>query len=90
MAQPNMTREFAGLEIDVTYVDTNSGYATSSLSRNESQIPYAARENNLLPTPATNNTHNDEAAISCNLTSPPRDTSKLITLTDAMQNSTRM
>ena len=30
MAQPQMTRELAGLEVDVANVDINSGYATHS------------------------------------------------------------
>ena len=58
--------------------------------KNKSQIPDAARGNNLVPTPATNSTHDDEAATSFNLCAPPRDSSDLITLNNAGQNSTRM
>ena len=84
-----MTRELAGLEIVLANVDINSGYATHSLSRNKSQKPNAAGENNLPLTPATNNTHDDEIATSSNLLLPPRDTSELITLSDTSQNVTR-
>ena len=73
MAQLLMTRELAGLEIDLTNVDINSSCATHSQLRNKSQIPDVARENNLTSTPATNNTHNDEATTS-NLHPPPKDT----------------
>ena len=48
------------------------------------------RENNLPSTPATNNTHDNKSTTSSNLCSPPRDTSELIILSDASQNSTRM
>ena len=41
--------------------------------------------NNLPYTPATNNTHDDEAATFTNLHSPPTDTLELITLSDASQ-----
>ena len=47
-----MTRELAGLEVDLTNVDINSGYITYSQVRNKSQIPDAARENNLPSTPS--------------------------------------
>ena len=84
-----MTRELAVLEVGLVNVDINSGYASCSYFRNKSQIPDAAREK-LPPTPATSNTYIDEVATSSNLCSPLRDSSELITLSDAGQNSTRM
>ena len=90
MAQPQMARELTGLEVDLTDVDINSSYAIHSQSRNKSQIPESASENNLPSTPATNNTHDDGTATSSNLCSLPRDTSELITLRNAGKNSDRM
>ena len=81
-----MVRELAALEIDITNVDINSGYATHSQLRYKSQIPAAAGENNVTPTLATNNYHSDETPTSSNLYSPPRDISELITLSDARQS----
>ena len=46
MIQPQMTHELVGLEINLTNVGINSCYATHSQSRNKSQIPDAAAENN--------------------------------------------
>ena len=85
-----MTRELVGLEADLTSVDINSSYAIHSKLRNKPQIPDAAKENNLSPTQAGNNTNDAGAAASWNLCSPPRDSSELITLSDAGQNFTRM
>ena len=82
-----MTRESTGLEIELTNVDINSGYATYSQWKNKSYIPNTAGEDNL---PSHQNTHNHDAATSSNLHSPHRDTSELITLSDASQNSTRI
>ena len=85
-----MTRELAGLQKDLANVDINSGYATHSQVRNKYQIPDAAGESNLPPTPATNNTQDNEAATSSNQCSPLMDTYKLITLSNAGQNLTGM
>ena len=90
MEQLQMTRELVGLEVDFASVDINSSYTTHSKSRNKSQIPDTAEENNLLPIQASNNTHGDKAATLSNLHSPHRDSSELITLSDAGQNSTGM
>ena len=80
MAQPQMTRELAGLEIDLTNVDINCGHATHSHLRNKSQIPKVFGENNLPLHYATNNAYNDEAATSSNLHSPPLNYSPLVML----------
>ena len=71
-------------------VDINNNYATHSKSRNKSQIPDVAEENNLPPTQASNIIHDDEAATPSKPYSPPRDSLELLTLSDAGQNSTRM
>ena len=47
MAQPQVTRELAGLEVDLTNVSINSGYATCIQSKSDYQILDAAGENNL-------------------------------------------
>ena len=70
-----MIRQLVGLKVNLTSVDVNSGCATHSKLRNKSQIPDAAREHNLPSKQATNTTHDDEAATSLNLYSPPRDSS---------------
>ena len=85
-----MTRELAGLDIDLTNVDSNSGYATFSELKNKSQVPDVARENNLPSKPAINNTHYNEAATSSNMLSPHSNNSELITLSNAIQKSTKM
>ena len=87
-----MTRELARLEVDLTSVDINCGYATHSKLRNKSQIPDAGKKkkNNLLSTQTSNKTHGDGADTSSNLYSPLRDSWESITLSDASQNSTRM
>ena len=64
--------------------------ATHSKSRNKSQLPDGAKENNSPPTQASNDTHYDEAAFPSNLHSPPRDNSELITLRNACQGLTGM
>ena len=46
MAKPWMTRVLAGLKVSLINVYINSGYATHSQSRNKSQIPDVARDNN--------------------------------------------
>ena len=89
MTQTQMTVELVGLEVDFTSVDINSSYAIHSKLRNKSQIPDAAEENNLPPTQASNITYVDEAASPLNLHSPPRDSSELITHSDAGQNSAK-
>ena len=71
-------------------VDINSGDIICSQLKNKSWVHDAAGENNLLATPATNYTHDYEAATSSNLCSQPRDTSELITLSDASHNLTRI
>ena len=84
-----MTRELAGLEADLSNVGINNSYTTHSQLRNKAQISDAAGENNLLFTPATSNTHDDETATSLNLCSPSRDNSVLITINNASENSTK-
>ena len=54
------------------------------------QIPDAATENNLPPIQDGNDSHDDGAATPLNLHSPPRDSSELITISDASQVYTRM
>ena len=54
-----MTRELAGLEVDLTSVNINSTYATHIKLRNKPQVSYSAKENNLSPTPACDNTNDD-------------------------------
>ena len=71
-------------------MDIYSSYATNSKLRNKPQISDVAKENNLPPKQASNDTHDDGAATPLNLCSPPRDNSELITLSDVAQNSTRM
>ena len=85
-----MTRESGRLEVDFARVDINNGYATHSKWRNKSQIPDTAKENNLQPIQVSNKTSNDEEGTPLNLHSPHRDSSELITLSNASQNSTRM
>ena len=86
MAKPWMTRELAGLDIGLTSVDINSGYATHSESRNKSQIPDAAREDNVPSTQAPYN----ETDTFFDLHSLPRDNSDMISLSYVGQNSARM
>ena len=90
MTQPWMPRQLVGLEVKITTVDIISSYDTHCKSRNKSQISETAKENSLSPTQASNNTHDEEAATPLNMHSPPRDSSELITLSYASQNSTRM
>ena len=61
MAQPQITRELARLEVDFASVDINNSYATHSKSRNQPQIHDAVKESNLPPTQASYNIHVDEA-----------------------------
>ena len=58
------------LKVDFTSVDINNSYTTCSKSRNKSQMPDTAEENNLLPIQASNNTQSYEAATPLNLHSP--------------------
>ena len=90
MPLPWMTRELEGLEFDLVSLDINSGYTNYSKSRNKSQMPDTAKENNLTPTQASSNIPDDEAATSLNLYSPPNDSFELITLSITCQHSTRM
>ena len=90
MAQLQMTRELVRLEVDLASVDINNSYATHSKLRNESQISDTAEENNLPPTQTSNNTHGDEEATPSNLCSPLRNSSELVTISNASQNPTRM
>ena len=85
-----MTREVEGLEVDFTSVDINNSYTTCHKSRNKSQIPDTAEENNLPPTQASKNTHGDDAAMPSNPHSLFRDTLELITHSDVCQNSSKM
>ena len=80
MAQPWMTRELAGLEVDITSADISSSYATHITSRNKHHISDTSKENNLPPTQTDNDTHDDGAATPSNLCSLPRGSSELITL----------
>ena len=80
-----MTRELAELEVDLTNVDINGGYAIHIQPKNKSQIPDATRENNLTSTQASNTAHDGEAAITLILCSPPRYSSELITLSNVSQ-----
>ena len=56
-----------GLKVDLARADINSNSATCSKLRNKSQIPDTVEENNLPPTQANNNTHDDGAATPSNL-----------------------
>ena len=90
MAQPWMTRELAGLEVDFTHANIDNSYNTCNKLRNKSKIPDAAKENNLAPIQASNNAHDGEAATPSNLCSPPSDSIELIILSDASQSFTTM
>ena len=68
-----MIRWLVRSEVDFTSVGVNNSYATHSESRNKSQIPDAAKENNLPPTQSSANTHGDEAASPSNMCSLHRD-----------------
>ena len=85
-----MTIELGRLQVDFTSVDINNNYTTYSKLRNKSRMPDADEQNNLPPTEDSNNTHSDEAATPLNLHLPLRDSSELITFSNARQSSTKM
>ena len=85
-----MTRELVGLEVDFISVDINSSYAIHNMFRNKSQITGAAEEHSLSPTQASNNTHDNEAAIPLNLHSPLWNSLLMVTLCDGSPNITKL
>ena len=73
MPQLWIARELVRLEFNFTNVDINHTYAIHSKSTNKSQLSDAAKENNLSPSQASNNTHSDKVATLVNLYSSLRD-----------------
>ena len=85
-----MTRELVGLDSALASVDFNSNCTTHSMLRNKLQILDTVEDNNLPPKENSNDTHIAETVSTWNLHSPHKDSSVLVTLSDASQNSTKM